>query len=115
MSSDEECTQIGDLLPEFMAGRVSPADDQRIRAHLKQCAECRQRANAVSLLQHTPVPVPDPDRWEYFVKGVVDAAERRRKLGTPRRIWTVVAIIVAIAVAIFLWTQFATAGEMAGI
>jgi predicted anti-sigma-YlaC factor YlaD len=108
MSSDEECTQIGDLLPEFMAGRVSPADEQRIRAHLEGCAGCRARANAVSLLQHTPVPVPDPDRWECFVSGVVDAAERRRKLVGPRRIWTLVAIIVALAVAVFLWVRFAT-------
>lgn len=115
MTNGDECAQVGDLLPEFMAGRVSAEDHDRIREHLAKCAECRERANAVSLLQHTPVPVPDPDRWEHFVEGVVDSAERRRRLITPRRIWTLVAIFVAAAVTLLLWVRFATSAQIAGI
>ena len=61
MNGPDECAGISDILPEFLAGRVSADDDRRIRQHLKTCAECRSRANAVSLLQQTPVPQPDPD------------------------------------------------------
>ena len=64
MTAFDECDRMADLIPEFLAGRVSEDDDQLIRRHLAECTECRKRANAVSLLQQTPVPVPDPDRWD---------------------------------------------------
>jgi predicted anti-sigma-YlaC factor YlaD len=107
MTGSEDCAQIADLIPEFLAGRVSGADDERVRAHLEGCAECRNRANAVSLLQQTPLPIPDPDRWDYFVKDVVEEAERRRLLTTPRHVWTIAAVLAAAAIAVFLWAQLA--------
>ncbi len=107
MTGPYDCDRIADLLPEFLAGRVTAEDDQRVRQHLEGCAECRNRANAVSLLQQTPIPRPDPDRWEYFVKGVVEETERRRRLTTPRRIWAITAVLVALALVIFIWSLFA--------
>ena len=88
MTNPEECARIGELIPEFLAGRVSEADDGAVRAHLKDCAECRGRANAVSLLQQTPIPMPDPGRWDHFVEGVVDATEERHAPGPWRRLWS---------------------------
>ena len=103
MTAFDECDRMADLIPEFLAGRVSEDDDQLVRRHLAECTECRKRANAVSLLQQTPVPVPDPDRWDYFVKGVVEETERRGRLALPRRVWGIAAVLVAVAAAIFLW------------
>jgi predicted anti-sigma-YlaC factor YlaD len=47
MTGQNDCDKIGDLIPEFLAGRVSEADDRQVRRHLESCAECRNRANAV--------------------------------------------------------------------
>jgi predicted anti-sigma-YlaC factor YlaD len=101
MNRPEICGQISDLLPEFLAGRVSSEDDARIRGHLEVCTDCRNRANAVSLLQQTPVPTPDQDRWDHFVKGVVTEADRRQRASTPGWVWAAAAVLVVIAVAIF--------------
>ncbi len=97
MTGFDDCDGVADLLPEFLAGRVSEQDDKRIRTHLQVCSECRNRANAVSLLQQTPVPSPDPDRWNYFVKGVVQETERRQRTFTRRGALIVAAVILALA------------------
>ena len=68
MTNTDDCSWVIDVIPEFLAGRLTEAERERVRAHLASCSECRDRANAVSLLQQTPVPVPDPGRWE----GVAD-------------------------------------------
>jgi predicted anti-sigma-YlaC factor YlaD len=94
---------VADLLPEFLAGRVSAADEEMVRRHLDGCAGCRERANAVSLLQQTPVPVPDPDRWAGFVAGVMGAAAERRRSRVTRRAWLAVATLAVIALAVVLW------------
>ncbi len=103
MTAREECDQIADLLPEFLAGRVSKADDERVRKHLETCVECRNRANAVSLLQQTPIPQPDPERWSGFVTGVVEEHERRHKKGLALLIaLAAVAVIGVAAIAYFV-------------
>ena len=106
MTGPDECSRIGDLIPEFLAGRVSEEDDRRVREHLAGCADCRQRANAVSLLQQTPLPQPDPDRWKGFVEGVVDAADRGEASRRRRRLarWALVVLVGAIAL-VLLWTR----------
>lgn len=110
MTRPEECAGIEEQLPEFLAGRVSAEADESIRRHLESCGECRRRANAVSLLQQTPVPVPDPGRWDDFVRGVVDATERRR--GVPRRrVWTLAATLVTVAVVLFVLGRVALDDE----
>ena len=103
MTGREVCDQMSDLLPEFLAGRLSETDEARVRKHLESCTECRNRANAVSLLQQTPIPQPDPDRWGGFVKGVVDEHDRRhRKERRMMAILTVAAAVVLIAAIVYL-------------
>lgn len=103
MTGPNLCDGIADRLPEFLAGRVSESDEQRIREHLKSCADCRRRANAVSLLQQTPIPRPDPDRWDGFVDGVVDATSRRHRREQLLQVGiAVVAAIILIGVIIYL-------------
>lgn len=104
MTGQNDCDKIGDLIPEFLAGRVSEADDRQVRRHLESCAECRNRANAVSLLQQTPIPRPDPDRWDHFVTEVVEETENPHGWGgQPGGLWVVVGLLVVIAIAVFLF------------
>lgn len=104
MTGQQDCDRVGDLIPEFLAGRVSEEDDREVRRHLASCAECRNRANAVSLLQQTPVPRPDPDRWNHFVTEVVEETEHGGGLvPAPRVLWVVVGALVTVAVAVLLY------------
>ena len=34
------CTEFSNLLDDLLAGRLAPADAERLRAHAAQCAEC---------------------------------------------------------------------------
>lgn len=102
MNGPDECAGISDILPEFLAGRVSEDDDRRIRAHLETCTECRSRANAVSLLQQTPVPQPDPDRWDHFVDGVVEQADHQNRWLNKRAIWILAAALAAATIAVLM-------------
>jgi predicted anti-sigma-YlaC factor YlaD len=105
MTGQYDCDKVGDLIPEFLAGRVSEADDREVRRHLESCAECRNRANAVSLLQQTPIPRPDPDRWDHFVTEVVEETEHHpRWPPAPGFLWVVVGALVVIAIAVFFFS-----------
>jgi len=108
--TEKECAVVGESIPQFLAGRLSTAEGERVRAHIAICTDCRQRANAVSLLQQTPVPVPDPDRWNHFVDGVVDATERRERTTVRRRVWSVVAVLAATAVVVLSWARLVGVG-----
>jgi predicted anti-sigma-YlaC factor YlaD len=111
MTSPEVCTRIGELLPEFLAGRVSEDDDRLVREHLRSCAECRNRANAVSLLQQTPIPSPDPSRWDDFVEGVVEATDEKRHKSGWRRVGWALAVAAAAAIVVLSWVRIAGIGE----
>ena len=111
MNDSNDCARISDLLPEFLAGRVSADDDAWVRAHLDECRDCRNRANAVSLLQQTPVPAPDPDRWDDFVDGVVDAADDQKRGSTTRRAVAAAAALVMIAGGVLVWQGIDRSGD----
>jgi predicted anti-sigma-YlaC factor YlaD len=101
MTRPAVCDQIADQLPEFLAGRLPEEDELRVRQHLEGCGECRNRANAVSLLQQTPIPQPDPNRWDGFVGGVVAEHDRRHRQGRALRIGLVVVVVIAAAALIY--------------
>jgi predicted anti-sigma-YlaC factor YlaD len=105
MNEQNDCSRVADLLPEFLAGRVSDADDRLVRQHVERCGECRNRANAVSLLQQTPVPAPDPDRWNVFVNGVMEATERKSGGSTGARRWYLAAGLVAMVLLAVWWVR----------
>jgi predicted anti-sigma-YlaC factor YlaD len=108
---ENECAHVGESIPQFLAGRLSADEEERVRTHIAGCADCRQRANAVSLLQQTPVPLPDPDRWDHFVDGVVDATEERQRSTVGRRAWTVAALLATAAVVVLSWVRLGGMGS----
>ena len=103
MTGPGDCDRVSELLPEYLAGRLTDEGTARVRVHLEDCAECADRARAVGLLQETPVPVPDPRRWGRFVEGVVEAAERRHRRRRLRRWIPVLAVAALVAAALWLW------------
>lgn len=103
--TNKDCSLAGELIPQFLAGRLSAEDEEMVRAHIAICSDCRQRANAVSLLQQTPVPSPDPDRWDQFVDDIVQATTDRDKR-TGRRGLRLVAVLAAAALIVFSWVRF---------
>ncbi len=106
----KECAGVGESIPQFLAGRLSDDEEERVRAHIAACTDCRQRANAVSLLQQTPVPMPDPDRWDHFVDGVVDATNERKRVAVRRRVGSLVAVLAAAAVIVLSWVRLGGVG-----
>ncbi len=111
MTRPEDCAQIEEVLPEFLAGRLAAEDDERIRRHLDGCEECRKRANAVSLLQQTPIPRPDPGRWDDFVADVVDGTGRRKLARRRRRSWMLATGAVAVLAAALVLGRAASQRE----
>lgn len=109
--TDKDCSVVGELIPQFLSGRLSADGEARVRAHIASCADCRQRANAVSLLQQTPVPVPDPDRWDHFVDEIVDATQTRGRTGPRRRAWRWLAVLAAAAVIVLSWVRLGGVGS----
>ena len=105
MSGSHTCSTIVDILPEFLAGRLTPEEDARVRDHLEKCSDCENRAAAVSLLQQTPAPSPDPERWDHFVKGVVDETQRRRRRYPSRSVLAVAAMLLLLAGSYFVWDR----------
>lgn len=103
MTNTDDCSWVIDVIPEFLAGRLTEAERERVRAHLASCGECRDRANAVSLLQQTPVPVPDPGRWEGFVAGVVEQTKHKKKRGIPSWLSAAAAVLVIVVVGTLYW------------
>lgn len=114
MSELDDCRRTGELLPEYLAGRAPPRDEAAVRAHLERCAECRDRAAAVNLLQQTPVPIPDPQRWDGFVEGVVEAAARSSR-SRRRWVWALAAAAVLVIAASLLLRAPSPEGAVGGL
>jgi len=108
---ENECGVVGESIPQFLAGRLSADEEERVRTHIAGCADCRQRANAVSLLQQTPVPLPDPDRWDHFVDGVVDATAQRQRSTVRRRVWGAGILLATAAIIVLSWIRLGGTGS----
>ncbi len=48
--SEVHCEIIRERLPDFVGGRLAPADAAQVQAHLGECLECRDEAALVELL-----------------------------------------------------------------
>jgi anti-sigma factor RsiW len=109
--TDRDCSVVGELIPQFLSGRLSADEEETVRAHIATCAECRQRANAVSLLQQTPVPVPDQDRWDHFVDEIVEATQTEGGAGARRRAGRWLVALAAAAVVVLSWVRVCGRGD----
>lgn len=92
MNFENSCDKIGDLLPGYAVGTLSPAEMRDVADHLGQCADCRSRlrewrliAAAANVAASGPPPSPDiPAR----IQARVDAAPSSRQVTRhPPRIW----------------------------
>ena len=118
------------LLPEFVAGRLSSAESDRVRRHLDGCSECRlelrawQQTSAAARVHYGPGSVTVPERLADLVVGRVadEAAARRSRRVLPlrhrstwlvqlvtsqvplvrREIWPASTVVMAIGAAVSL-------------
>jgi len=78
---------ILDLLPEFLKGAISDAQRATIQAHIRDCAECRQEYESLSMLWSSlgtiADPVPGPSMRMNF-EAMLTAYEHGAKQGWPR-------------------------------
>ena len=89
MSADDEAAHRGlrELLGSYALGHLSPADDDRLRAHLDGCPECRaqldelaplaDRLGLVDARAFGDVPVPPPTLGEDVRRAVTQARAER--------------------------------------
>lgn len=128
-----------DLLPEFVAGRLSPTELDRVRRHLDGCSECRlelrawQKTSSAVRQRYEPAAVAVPEHLAALVAGRVadEAAARKSRQALPlrrrltwlvqlvtsqvplvrREIWPASTVVMAIGAAVSL----TTAGRVGGI
>ena len=124
MSADDDSAHRGlrELLGSYALGHLSPAEEDRLRAHLDGCAECRSqldellpladRLGLVDARAFSDVPVPPPSLGEDVRRAVMRArverdadelAQRRAEVAERRRRgWVSIvaaAVVVLVAVA----------------
>jgi len=87
--NDAQCEPVRDSIPDFAAGRLSPAEAAAVQAHLDGCADCRAEAELVGLLFAGRPAVP---------AGLAEDIERHvrvRRRGGTRPWWGLAAAAVA--------------------
>lgn len=94
------CLEIRERLPELALHALNGSDEDAVRRHLEWCAGCRKEEAALRAAAASLAFVPDPiqppeDLEERVVDRVREAAGRPR-----RRTRTVVASLVAAAIAV---------------
>ena len=73
--------QVMDLLPDHVAGRLSEAQSEAVRAYLEDCAECRAEAALLEALAEAPPVAPPPGLEDRVVAAALDAQRRQSGVG----------------------------------
>jgi anti-sigma factor RsiW len=60
------CEQIGELLPDYLQGSLSPEQDQLVEQHLEKCEDCRDEVSIATKLAHLPVEKPSAASRQRF-------------------------------------------------
>jgi len=86
---ERECGQIRELIPDFVAGRVAEEEAASVQAHLRDCAECRDEVELVSLLLASRPEAPAD------LASRLEVAVRRSRPAAIRPWWAVTAAAIA--------------------
>ena len=96
MNSKLDCHVVGDLLPQYADGLLSPETEEQVREHLGECEECRKIYEQMT----APEPAADDDGRE------VDYLKKVKRGKTKAVIIAVAAVlIVAACVLTFVLTR----------
>jgi len=89
-----------ELLSGYLDGALTQGDEQRVRLHLEDCAECRARVEEMTQLREvimtTRFQTPDDDQWDETPRGA--ASRLTRSAG-----WLLVAAWLACMTCFVLW------------
>jgi predicted anti-sigma-YlaC factor YlaD len=114
LSREQDCEQVQALLDAFLAGTLPPADEQRVRAHLEACQDCRDELWALRLGRRArDLLVPEPGYEGELARRHSQVLERLRRSGRPmagirhlRRWWWVAVGIAAALIAAVTILEF---------
>jgi len=94
--------QIRELFPEYISGRISSAEAERVRSHLENCARCRDELQVVGILSGEHVPEPVPGFWNALPARVTAVIARKPRknfhLPIPTQAWGLAAAAALVAV-----------------
>ena len=86
--------EIEFMLPLSAAGLLEPAEEREIREHLRDCAACTERLEALGAiaagLRSLPIPTPPPYLATRTTKEMAEYADRRESLrlaAGSSRVW----------------------------
>ena len=91
--SPNACAELGDRLPDWVAGRLAPGEGEGVAAHVRSCAECAAQAALLRGLFEGRPPAP-PGLAERIV-GALGSGEIAGATRRPRRVWPVWATSAA--------------------
>ncbi len=99
--------QIRELLPEYASGKITPEEADRVRAHLKGCARCRDELQIIGFFSEVPVPEPAPGFWNALPARVTAICVRKPRKGfrlpIPSQAWGLAVAAALVAVILSAW------------
>ncbi len=86
-----KCEEIGELLPDYLQGKLKAEQDDLVEQHMEQCADCREEVTIWKKLSLLPVEKPSAESRERF-EAMLQAYQTGRndkalaKLASPERV-----------------------------
>lgn len=93
---------VKEVLPEYLARRLSPEDTQMVREHLEGCDECRRELALVKRLAGEPVPEPPISFWNALPGKVTSSVKDRKQRLFPLPVPVWAGGLAAVALVILL-------------
>lgn len=101
---------VKEVLPEYLARRLSPEDAQMVREHLEGCGECRSELALVKRLAEESVPEPPISFWNALPGKVTSGVkDRKQKLfSLPVPVWAggLAAAVLVILLILSPWKGY---------
>ncbi len=106
MTPHQEHEQLRRLLSAYLDHELTQAEDQRVRLHLEECADCRSVLTQLQQLQQLTAEMRFPDPPEEKM----DQLERLLSVRAPRKLgWVLVVgglgawVVYALVMAVLHW------------
>jgi hypothetical protein len=104
--------KVREILPEYMASRLSPERTQMIREHLGMCDECRQDLIIMESLAEETVPEPPMGFWNSLpgrvTSSIKDLDQKPHRFTIPAWAGGFAVAVLLILLIIIPWKKIGT-------
>lgn len=90
--NDEMCGKVRELIPDFVAGRLSAGEGGTVEGHVAECPDCAAEVGLVRMIFASRLPAPSGLLDRLLQSAVSTAAQ---PVGVPRTWWGLAAAAVA--------------------